>query len=228
MRAREEKLIAEGTAASSSDEEDEYEKDSNALGNNGAASGSSQSEPVTPLKKRAAPIKFYRTLNYRTAREREQQRLEDVKKQRLRARKRGKRGKGGEEGKIAEKRALDTNDKDEADQSEDGSLLNKHEFRHWDRHRGMALSTRYSQREDEEELSEHSQLSQSLSQGSNPRGIRPGESEEDTKRRLEVRLDSYFEKELKPHQLAGIRFLYSHIIVSLKRLRKGDQGLGAF
>ena len=100
MRAREEKLIAEGTAAASSDEEDEYEIDSNALGNNGAALGSSQSESITPLKKRAAPIKFERTDNYRTAREREEQRLEDVKKQRLRARKRGKRGKGEEEGEI--------------------------------------------------------------------------------------------------------------------------------
>ena len=36
----------------------------------------------------------------------------------------------------------------------------------------------------------------------------------------EVRLDRYFASEIKAHQLAGIRFLYSHVVVGLKNLRE--------
>jgi hypothetical protein len=41
---------------------------------------------------------------------------------------------------------------------------------------------------------------------------------------VEVRVDAHFS--LKPHQLAGLRFMFSHVVVSLQSLRDGCPGFG--
>ena len=60
--------------------------------------------------------------------------------------------------------------------------------------------------------------------GKNSRGerARASQSQEDKVgiELQEVRLDRYFASEIKAHQLAGIRFLYSHVVVGLKNLRE--------
>lgn len=41
-----------------------------------------------------------------------------------------------------------------------------------------------------------------------------------------MRLDRHFSGKLKAHQLAGVRFMFQHVVVSIDSLKKGCPGFG--
>jgi hypothetical protein len=206
--------------SSSEEEEEEEEKQQ------------SQDTPSKWVQKRREPVKFGKVKDYREARDREKQRLCDVKQEtrtrRMNRRKGKKSQKGGGEAAAnsAEKKAIEVNNQDEAEQFKDPSLLNPYEtFR--GRSGTSNMTTRNSQRQQESERQEDADFSQQsqqqLSQSSQGESAAAAETEAEFKARVEVRLNGNFVEKLKPHQLAGVRFLFSHIVVSTRRLRRGDQ-----
>ena len=115
--------------------------------------------------------------------------------------------KGGGEAAAnsAEKKAIEVNNQDEAEQFKDPSLLNPYEtFR--GRSGTSNMTTRNSQRQEESERQEDADFSQQsqqqLSQSSQGESAAAAETEAEFKARVEVRLNGNFVEKLKPHQLA--------------------------
>ena len=173
----------------------------------------SQDTPSKWVQKRREPVKFGKVKDYREARDREKQRLCDVKQEtrtrRMNRRKGKKSQKGGGEAAAnsAEKKAIEVNNQDEAEQFKDPSLLNPYEtFR--GRSGTYTMTTRNSQRQRRASdrrmptsLSSHSSNYQS-SQG------KCGGCRDERSSRHGWRFGSTATVEkLKPHQLAGVRFL---------------------